>query len=373
MVTTAPDRGIRMYAPPADSIRTGARRTRSFRFARGNAWMPRAVSAAVALHAVLRGAEPVAPAVSVPLTISFATASEPTPATPKSVPPEPKPRPRKRGAVRFDRAHLIPFLYELHHRLHLGQWGGRLLGAVAVVWVLDCFVGLYLAWPRPKWTAVKSALGVKWRAGTHRRHYDLHRAGGLWFWAVLLTLAVSGVYFNLNREVFRPVLSVFTPITPTLGETLPRRVDPAAPLAVNWDQAIARAAAVLAQTGATGRLGGIRYAPSNGVYTVGFHTTADIATRYPGTHVYIAGETGRVLAIQQPNEGTAGDVFMQWQFPLHSGQAFGMPGRILIFLTGLAVATLSVTGVAIWWRKRAARLHLGDAAVANRASETTTT
>lgn len=105
MVTTAPDRGMRMYAPPAESVRTGARRARIFRFVRGNVWMPPTVSLAVvlalhalALYAVLHRAEPAVPAVSVPLTISFATASEPTRATPKSAPPEPKPRPRKSPA-----------------------------------------------------------------------------------------------------------------------------------------------------------------------------------------------------------------------------------------------------------------------------------
>lgn len=47
---------------------------------------------------------------------------------------------------------------------------------------------------------------------------------------------------------------------------------------------------------------------------------------------------------------------MQLQFPLHSGRILGLPGRILVSLLGLAVATLSVTGVLIWLRKRAGRV-----------------
>jgi hypothetical protein len=35
--------------------------------------------------------------------------------------------------------------------------------------------------------------------------------------------------------------------------------------------------------------------------------------------------------------------FSQW--PLHNGQAFGMTGRILVFLSGLACPVLFVTGV----------------------------
>ena len=57
-----------------------------------------------------------------------------------------------------------------------------------------------------------------------------------------------------------------------------------------------------------------------------------------------------------PWQGTAADIFVQAQFPLHSGRILGLPGRILISLMGLVVAALSVTGVVIWARKRRARL-----------------
>ena len=53
--------------------------------------------------------------------------------------------------------------------------------------------------------------------------------------------------------------------------------------------------------------------------------------------------------------GAATDLFLQLQFPVHSGRIFGIPGRILISAMGLGVAMLSVTGVMIWLRKRRAR------------------
>ncbi|MEP7371046.1 MAG: PepSY-associated TM helix domain-containing protein, partial [Nitrosospira sp.] len=53
-----------------------------------------------------------------------------------------------------------------------------------------------------------------------------------------------------------------------------------------------------------------------------------------------------------PGTGSAGDIFMQAQFPLHSGRILGLPGRIFISAMGLLVATLSVTGVIIWQKKR---------------------
>jgi uncharacterized iron-regulated membrane protein len=63
-----------------------------------------------------------------------------------------------------------------------------------------------------------------------------------------------------------------------------------------------------------------------------------------------------LLGDRQPWKGTAADLFVQAQFPLHSGRILGLPGRILISAMGLVVAILSVTGVVIWARKRRARL-----------------
>ena len=73
--------------------------------------------------------------------------------------------------------------------------------------------------------------------------------------------------------------------------------------------------------------------------------------------LYFDGGDGRLLGDRQPWKGTAADIFVQAQFPLHSGRILGLPGRILISAMGLIVATLSVTGVIIWLRKRSARLR----------------
>ncbi|MBF1166099.1 MAG: PepSY domain-containing protein, partial [Dechloromonas agitata] len=53
--------------------------------------------------------------------------------------------------------------------------------------------------------------------------------------------------------------------------------------------------------------------------------------------------------------GTAADMFVQAQFPLHSGRILGVPGRIMISVMGLVVAMLSVTGIYLWWKKRSSR------------------
>ena len=64
----------------------------------------------------------------------------------------------------------------------------------------------------------------------------------------------------------------------------------------------------------------------------------------------------RWQAVTLPRRGWAtaalpGERFLAWQFPLHTGLAFGRVGQIVIAVTGLAIVALSVTGFYVWWRK----------------------
>ena len=73
------------------------------------------------------------------------------------------------------------------------------------------------------------------------------------------------------------------------------------------------------------------------------------------SNIYVSSQDGSVLGTHQPWHGTAADVFVQLQLPLHSGRILGLPGRILMSIMGLMVVMLTVTGVVIWEKKRRAR------------------
>ncbi|MDD4418797.1 MAG: PepSY domain-containing protein [Bacteroides graminisolvens] len=40
---------------------------------------------------------------------------------------------------------------------------------------------------------------------------------------------------------------------------------------------------------------------------------------------------------------------------MHTGSILGLPGRIIVFLASLIIASLPVTGFIIWWRKKKKR------------------
>ena len=79
--------------------------------------------------------------------------------------------------------------------------------------------------------------------------------------------------------------------------------------------------------------------------------------------MYLDSRDGRVLRVDTPTSGTAGDVVRRAQLPIHAGRIGGMATRVLTALLGLAIAGLSLTGVLIWARKRRARRAAGRRAV----------
>jgi PepSY-associated TM region len=64
---------------------------------------------------------------------------------------------------------------------------------------------------------------------------------------------------------------------------------------------------------------------------------------------------GDILHIRNPRTMSAGDRFLRWQFPLHNGEAFGPPGRLVILLSGLSLPLLYVTGLSITGSKNGLR------------------
>lgn len=259
---------------------------------------------------------------------------------------------------RLNTSEAVPWLYQFHYQLTLGQFGRVLLGIIALLWLLDCFAALYLTlprnggtlWRRHFWTKWKSA----WRVKRKRLNFDLHRASGLWLYPVLLMLAFSSIYFNLRREVFDPLLSVFTTQTQRPYEQPPLEKPLWNPV-LSWDRAIASAQHILEEKAISYRLGSMHYNPQQGYYRIGFKTNFDLSPDRPGAWVYVDGNSGKLLHLHLVGIGTLGDVIADWQFFLHSGKAFGWIGRLVIFASGLLVALLAVTGVVIWLRKRRAR------------------
>jgi uncharacterized iron-regulated membrane protein len=268
---------------------------------------------------------------------------------------------RQWGEISLSRENLLPFLYKLHYSMHLPAVSGVetgiwLMGLIAIVWTLDCFIALWLAFP--KWSSWRKSLAFRWRQGGYKLNYDLHRSGGVWIWLLLLLLAFTSISMNLSQQVVRPLVGNLS----TLSEDAFVSRTPPSPERVREpkftrEQVLAMANAEAQRRGWQLPAGGIFYSATYELYGVGFflpgndHGDGGLGNAW----LYFDGLTGQAAGGRIPGTGSAGDIFLQAQFPLHSGRILGLGGRIMISFMGVLVAVLCVTGLVIWLKKRKAR------------------
>jgi Uncharacterized iron-regulated membrane protein len=128
--------------------------------------------------------------------------------------------------------------------------------------------------------------------------------------------------------VVRPIVSLFSTLTPNpVNNPEILRAPHRRPIAESRARGATRRASRSSAEpeGAAGRL---YYAEFLHAYGVGFYATGnDHGDHRPRQSVDVLGRgTGKLLGAQIPGKGTAGDIFMQVQFPLHSGRILGLGG-----------------------------------------------
>lgn len=261
---------------------------------------------------------------------------------------------------RFNRENIVPFIWRLHEALALPHpWGKLFMGVIALIWTLDCFIGLVLTFPRStpflrKW---QPAWQIKRGASAYRLNLDVHRAFGLWLWLLLLVFAWSSVMLNLREIVYQPVMSLAFEFR---NERLPRLPEPRVTPRLNWRQAHEKAQQALR---ALARQQGFQvqaedslwYRTAQGAYLYRTRTSLDVRDEGGGSDLWIDGDSGAVLNFQQEGRAASGDTLSTWLRVLHTGQVFGIGYRIAVGIVGVIVAVLSVTGLIVWFVKRKSR------------------
>ncbi len=290
------------------------------------------------------------------------------------------------GAFDAGWRHVMPMVYRLHMDLGLGPFGQHLFGIVALAWTLDCFIGAWLTLPKrrratptlgaqpadPEAQAPRGWWARWWRAwvlrpggSAIRLVFDLHRAGGLWPWALLFVFAWSSVAFNLG-EVYEPVMKAVLP-SQDLPSPVERKTRSDAP-AMPWPQALATGRRLMADYATEAgfhvqREHRLSLDTRRGLYQYRVQSNRELRLRRAATMLSFDATSGELVSRYLPTGAAAGDTATSWFVSLHLADlggwagswASGWPLQVLVAAIGLVVVMLSGTGVWLWWRRRVAR------------------
>jgi uncharacterized iron-regulated membrane protein len=270
---------------------------------------------------------------------------------------------------------IMPIINRLHYQLAIpGNFGTYLFGIVALFWTIDCLVSLYLTFPARKRSSNKpnAAVSKPWLrrwwnpswlikrdASFYRLNFDIHRAGGLWTWLLLLAFAWSSVGFNLGEQVYTPVMHSVFGMPDIYGNNLPPARNPYPEPRISWEKAYQIGQAALTREAAINHFkieyeDFLIYDPAKGIFQYSVKTSRDLNIE-GGNTILIFNEAGTLLSLYLPTGDNLGSTINSWIFALHMAKIWGLPYRLFVTIFGLFVSILSITGVYIWWKKRNAR------------------
>ena len=242
---------------------------------------------------------------------------------------------------------LLDFVLRLHYSLGLGESGMTLIGWIGIAVLLSVLAGLIVWWPQTG--KFRSALTFKRKASRERLVYDWHKICGVYGSIVLLMIVVTGIYLEFP-SYGRGLIGQFSPVAspwPEYASRLPSNPDKPQTISLSELEQIADAHCPG---------GEFRYIvfpnDASGSYEVGKRAPDEPNRLQAQRRIWIDQYSGEVLALRDRSSQSSGDVFVEWLYPLHTGEAFGLTGQSIILLIGFVPLLLYVTGVIRWLQKR---------------------
>lgn len=243
---------------------------------------------------------------------------------------------------------LMPTIFHLHRYVLLGDIGRKLISISGLVLILMTVSGFYLWFPKASWKAWRQALSVNFKTSAAAIVFRLHRMLGFFALPVFIVLGFSGAYFNQPKWLAPVINSVFPITQAKQAEVLPRE-----PQFKQGSIEVAHALSIAQQQFPTARISRLGLPSSKDArYEVRLRQGNEVHRGDGATRISIDANSGQILRMSDPLQGQSGDRLLSWLFPLHTGMAFGLAGRIFICCFGIIPLIMMWSGWRMWRKRR---------------------
>ncbi len=279
---------------------------------------------------------------------------------------------------------LMRLIHDLHGTLLAGKWGEYLV-EFAASWALVLFLtGLYLWWPRPRFT-VWGFLLPRLRSTGRTFWRDIHAVPAVWLSVGTLFLLTTGLLWSqVGGQWYRTISarlgqgtpresssgahrSELTGWSPPLKAGLAEKIDTLASTP-SGHEGHSHGSAVVAGRRSENSIPLDRVialaeehhvpqpyvvalpAGERGVYSV----LTDRNQAFNRAYLHLDQYSGRVLADVRFKDFGYLAQFGLWGIIAHEGQLFGLANQILGTVAAAGVLLLAFSGLAMWWQRRPA-------------------
>jgi len=236
--------------------------------------------------------------------------------------------------------------------LHMHLWlpdeiGKQVVGISTIIFILMLFSGIILWWPKKR-KDLKNRIKIKWNAKWRRVNYDWHNVSGFYISILVLVIALTGLTFSyewMHKTMY---------VVGNLGQNYPN--ENFKPAIDSTLTAISKADPVdiaLSQA--------FKTKPKDEMFFVWYQgeKAAIITGSYPNalafdhqSNLQFHPKTGELLASNLYEDKNPGTQLQEMNYGLHTGQFFGLTGKIIAFILSLLAAALPITGFIIFWGRR---------------------
>ncbi|GGK08350.1 PepSY domain-containing protein [Pseudomonas matsuisoli] len=234
------------------------------------------------------------------------------------------------------------FVLQLHRFLAMGQTGRQITGACTLMLIFFCLSGLYLRWPR-RALSWRTWLTFDWSKKGRAFNWDLHAIAGTWCLVFYLLAGLTGLFWSYDwyRQGATRLLS---------GEAAEQRLPRGAGMteapdyAMVWRRLQEIAGPELAAWS-------IRPSPAGQPLTISYRLK-DAAHARAFDRVDLDAKTGEMVRHERYADKAFGEQMLASVYALHTGEYFGVIGRVLMMLASLSMPIFFVTGWLLYLDRR---------------------
>ncbi|WP_031528790.1 PepSY-associated TM helix domain-containing protein [Dyadobacter crusticola] len=261
-------------------------------------------------------------------------------------------------AVRDEHEAFFSVVLRLHRYLCLEETGKAITGVACVMFLIVMITGLVLWWPNRK--NQKQRFRVKWDAKFKRLNWDLHAVFGFYVLPFVFLIAATGLVWSY-KWVNNLIYLTFDGKPPVIREAPVNRS-----VSDIHDNGVLEK--ILAETNTLlpnpGRI--LFTMPKTDSLSISISKADDYAAvSNIVSFLYFDKNNGNLISKRLYDNETRGMKVRRLVYPIHTGNIWGLPSKIVAFLVAFIAASLPVTGVVIWLgKKRKSKKKLGKMKVA---------
>lgn len=249
----------------------------------------------------------------------------------------------------------FPFVLDGHMHLWMPEEVGKqVVGWSCMLFVVMLITGIILWWPRNRGSRSKR-LRFTWNPRTRwkRKNWDLHAILGFYASIVALLTAITGLImvFDWMREGVYAALGGEKTVQFVVPDATPRTAGTTTAAVAPIDRLLPR----LHTDYPEAEQFEIHY-PHSDSASIYVEITYERGVYYSSDYRFY--DQNSLAEVETPSiygrytEAEVPDMVMRMNYDIHVGAILGLPGKIVMFLASLVVASLPVTGTLLWWGRR---------------------